>query len=173
MFKIPLSHYVVRDWEMKKKDLLLLMSTCQFSLDRTVKTSYDTSGSKKTEVLNQGFDHIFNEEINLFMSEIGLSRYEIELSWFQIEESSMFHIVHNHGYGISAICYVEFDAEEHKPVHFLSPFNNVLNGDSQHYIPEVYEGSIIFFPSFVNHYTVPNVSEKQRKIASFNLKIDF
>lgn len=172
MFQIPLAHYVVRDWEFKKQKLLSLIEQSKFSIDKTVKTTYDVTGNSKTPELNQLFNNIFNEEINLFMSTSGLNYYEIELSWFQIEDCSMSHLVHNHGYGISAICYIEFDYEEHIPVHFLSPFNDILTGNSNHYVPEVYEGSIIFFPSFVNHYTIPNPSKKQRKIASFNLKID-
>jgi len=172
MFQIPLAHYIVRDWEFKKQKLLSAIKRSNFSIDKTVKTTYDATGKTKTLELNNLFDNIFKEEINLFLSISGLNYYEIELSWFQIEDSSMCHLVHNHGYGISAICYIQFDHEEHLPVHFLSPFNDILTGNSNHYIPEVYEGSIIFFPSFVNHYTLPNPSNKQRIIASFNIKVD-
>jgi hypothetical protein len=172
MFKIPLAHYVVRDWELKKLDLVRLMDECAFSIDRTVKTTYDTTGQTQTDRLNEMFSHVFKEEIELFMNHIQLNYYEITLSWFQVEEPQMCHIVHNHGYGISSICYIEFDPEEHKSVQFLSPFNHILTGNSEHYSPNVSEGSIIFFPSFVNHYTVPNPSKKNRVIASFNMRVD-
>jgi hypothetical protein len=168
MFQIPLAHYVVRDWEFKKQQLLSLIEQSNFLFDKAVKTTY---GESETEELNKLFNNIFKEEINLFVGISGLDYYKIEQSWFEVEDSSMFHLVNNYGPGISAICFIEFNHEEHIPVHFLSPFNDILTGNSNNYVPEVYEGSIIFFPSFVNQYTIPNPSKKQRTIASFNIKI--
>ena len=52
----------------------------------------------------------------------------------------------------------------------MSPFPNFLTGLQLTYTPEVDEGSIIFFPSYISHFTEPNLSDENRLIVSFNLQ---
>ena len=40
------------------------------------------------------------------------------------------------------------------------------------YMPQVEEGDLILFPSFILHYTQLNESNVQRTVASFNMTVD-
>ena len=40
------------------------------------------------------------------------------------------------------------------------------------YMPEVEEGDLVLFPSFILHYTQLNESDVQRTVASFNMTVD-
>ena len=85
----------------------------------------------------------------------------------------MYHELHNHGQlGYSATCFLSFDPKVHTPTQFIAPFNNPLNGLIVKHIPEnITEGTLLFFPSMLLHYTQPNLSTKERIVLSFNLAL--
>jgi hypothetical protein len=66
---------------------------------------------------------------------------------------------------------MEFDNTEHKPVVFVSPWKDVFNGNIVlAESSEIKEGTILVFPSFLEHFTDPNQSDKVRTSLSFNLR---
>ena len=65
--------------------------------------------------------------------------------WFQKYNKNMDHPVHTQGStGYSAVCFIEYDKDNHKPTTFISPFCNNFNGELTRYEPDVEEGDIIF-----------------------------
>lgn len=82
-----------------------------------------------------------------------------------------YHQVHNHRtIGLTGIIYLEYDQLEHNPTYFIAPFNDPIKDTSLFYIPQnIKEGSIIVFPSFINHFSNPNKSDKERKILAFDI----
>jgi hypothetical protein len=172
MFDIPLTHYVVRDWEMKKEQLLSLLKNSIIDSYDNFKTSFNSQEKDSLYKFNESFNNIFNEEIELFLDQFGFNDYQITKSWFEVEEQNMYRGINNHGYGVSAMCYIQFDDTEHNTIEFLSPFNNFLNGTTQIYTPELNEGSLIFFPSSINYYTSPNKSKKEKISSLFLMKMD-
>ena len=169
MFEINYLHLKVTDWENKKNKLLNLMSERPLTLMGFNHTSYN-SESEDID-LCQKIKDILEKELFDIENITGMHNYHIDYAWFQEELNGMFHPVHNHGYGMSCICYLEFDPEYHTPVQFLSPYPEFSTGITQYYSPEnVESGSLLAFPSMLNHYTIPNQSSKSRKILSFNIK---
>lgn len=169
MFEINYFQTKVNDWDKKKIILLNLMKQRKLNIEGTNYTTYD-SFNEDIE-LSKNIKIIFKEEIDNLKNEIGFEEYDIDYAWFQEELNGMFHQVHNHGHGISCVCYLEFDPLYHTPLVFLSPYMDSIDGLHSKYIPEdVESGTIIFFPSNLLHYTIPNKSEKSRKIVSFNIK---
>lgn len=118
-----------------------------------------------------GVESIFSKELEQISTQVN-KKIKVSGSWVERAEKGMYHPVHNHGLiGLSAICYVEFDCKSHEPVIFVSPFTNPFNGqlilaESS----EMKEGVILVFPSFIQHYTNPNKSNKIRTTLSFNLE---
>jgi V8-like Glu-specific endopeptidase len=168
MFTVPLVHLVVNDWKEKKKKLLKLCEKTHLSLDNT--ESLFTNYYENDKILNSDIQNIFKDEINILRKEFNLFDLKIKESWYEETEINGSHSIHNHGqYGYSSICYIQYDKEEHTSTVFISPVNNTLTGEIITYKPEVDEGSIIFFPSSILHYTIPNKSIKKRLIVSFNL----
>ena len=172
MFKIPIVHVSVRNWNEKKPILLDMLNAARMdkSLGEKVQSDYHTQHNDP--IYNIQITQLFKEEINIFCSELGLSEYRIVMSWFETSSQGDYHGIHTHGLvGYSVVCFIDYDSDEHTATQFVSPFNNLLTGAALQHSPEVNEGSLIFFPACILHYTEPNKSEKERKILSFNINV--
>jgi hypothetical protein len=165
LFSISLLSIPVNDWEEKKKKIL--SSSDDIKLYGEVNTNYDPY---RKDLIN--ISSIFSEEIDTISKEID-RKIVVSGSWVEKAEKKMHHTIHNHGQiGLSAICYVEFDSNEHEPVIFIAPFNDIFNGQLiEASSKQMKEGLILLFPSFLLHYTNPNKSDKIRTTLSFNLEI--
>jgi len=168
MFVIPLFHVEVRDWKNKKEQLKDICNRCNLRDKDYIKTDfYD-----QKEIYVKDILYILNEELNIFANHFNFKNFNMRNAWFEDANKQNFHGVHNHGsHGYSAVCYIDYDYNEHTATHFISPFNSFLDGTTLYHAPNVNEGSLIFFPAVVNHYTLPNESEKERLILSFNLNV--
>jgi len=165
LFSISLLSIPVNDWEEKKKKILL--NSNDTKLYGEVNTNYNPEGK---DLIN--ISSILKEEINIISKEIN-KKIVVSGSWVEKAERGMHHTVHNHGQiGLSAICYVEFNSDEHEPAIFIAPFNDAFNGQLiEASSKKMKEGLILLFPSFLLHYTNPNKSDKIRTTLSFNLEI--
>lgn len=168
IFSIPLFQIKVSNWDKKKTLLLGMLNNTK--LDRQGVTmlsdffTQDTSHIKHLSI-------IFKDELSIFSREFGRNLCVINNAWFETSLTHDFHPVHNHGQlGYSAVCYINYDKNEHTPTNFISPFNHFDGGDMMYHVPIVSEGDLIIFPSSLAHYTKPNNSKKERTIVSFNLR---
>ena len=160
-FSVPIYKYKVQNWNVKKTQLLDLFHSFNPKVVGNVITS---PFNIKTNILS--------EEIKLFEKDVGIKFYSSEV-WFQKYNKNMDHPVHTHGpTGYSAVCFIEYDKDNHKPTTFISPFCNNFNGELTRYAPDVEEGDIIFFPANLLHYAPTNLSKITRIILSFNLMIE-
>ena len=169
MFYIPLLHVVCRNWKEKKEKILQHIEENKSTFDYSgeVFTDYFRSSTAS----NGFFQELFDEELNVFLNKIQYETKKVHSSWIEISKNRNNHPIHNHqARGYSAICYVKFDRDFHEPTVFVSPFLDFYRGNVLDYKPNVDEGSIIFFPSAIMHYTVPNQSNDDRIIASFNIR---
>lgn len=173
MFNVPIFHLEVRDWNNKKKQLLEIAS--EYNLIKvnrydTVKSNFHTQ--LNIESHNDKILKILKEEINIFCNYFKFNYCKISNSWFETADQKDYHGLHNHGpIGYSSICYIDYDEFNHTPTQFVGPFHDFINGSVLEYEPTVKEGSIVFFPSAIIHYTNPNTSEIKRNILSFNLDV--
>lgn len=167
MFYVPLVHIKCRNWEEKKKRIFDHIEKRPINLSGEVFTDYFQCNRSS----NEFFQDLFDEELNLFLQEINYKTKNIHSSWVEIAKNKNNHPVHNHqSLGYSAVCYVQFDNNLHEPTIFISPFLNFIDGNVLEHTPNVEEGSIVFFPSAIMHYTTPNSSEIDRIIVSFNIR---
>lgn len=178
MFSIDVLHVKCNDWEMKREFLMHSVRKNQLfvSPDRPYDAATDFHEQvikKKQFITPEEIEDLFGDELELFYDTLpkGKGRGKIGKSWFEGSAPGQFHQVHQHGTrGYSVVLYVDYDVNEHLPTHFIAPFNDMFRGRMIHYMPEdVAPGSMIFFPSDVLHYTMPNMSKKPRLIFSFNI----
>jgi len=164
LFSLTLLSIKVDNWEEKKKNILDRSN--DFEWVESINTNYDPYGGDLRDVQN-----IFANEIKQ-IEETVEKELKVSGSWVEKAEKGMYHRLHNHGQvGLSAICYMEFDNTEHKPVVFVSPWKDVFNGNIVlAESSEIKEGTILVFPSFLEHFTDPNQSDKVRTSLSFNLR---
>lgn len=169
MFYVPLLHLEVRDWAYKKEQLKNVLKRCD--LNNKVNQETYTDYHDREQRYEEEISDILGEEIDIFNHHFDLSG-TIKDAWFERSGKNNYHNIHNHGAkGYSSVCYIDYDEEEHTATQFISPFHDFYDGACLYYTPSVREGSLIFFPSTIVHYTLPNQSEKERTILSFNLKV--
>lgn len=171
MFYVPLVHIEVKNWKYKKEQILNLYQKAKFEQEDGDKQKVFTDFHNDALSFNEVVQELFDDELNILSDKLDIKTKRIIGSWFEISKFGNYHELHTHGcYGYSAVCYVEYDKEVHEPTIFVAPFLNFWDGNVLDYIPTVNEGSIIFFPSSIVHYTKPNYYEKQRIILSFNIR---
>lgn len=173
MFSVPIYHNKIDSWEKIKDNILSVYSNIESDMqlldNNPVNTNYHIDNKKIIENIS----NILKNEIEKFLINIGFGGCTIKTGWFEQSFFGNYHHPHNHGStGYSAICFVKYDIEDHTPTYFISPFNNFVTGDDLNYFPnEIEEGSIIVFPSSILHYTIPNKSNKERLVLSFNMDV--
>ena len=180
MFYVPLILIQCEEWYKKKKKIEEIYERQKNYIVSNNGDDCNTDfffTQKNTELnwKNQIPD-IFSKELSVFKNQLKFNTsvdFLIEDSWFEISNYGDCHTAHSHGtIGYSAVCYIDYDMKLHTSTIFISPFKDFLNGKDLLFAPEdVQEGSLLFFPSSILHYTRPNRSEIPRKILSFNLSI--
>ena len=169
IFAIKFVHIKVTNWNEKKKSILKNMGEViheDIPRGEFLETNF-AEYSKEGDKMN--VTSILEEELSEFMIQTG-GIVSVDGSWIERSTKGMHHNIHNHGAtGYSAACYVCYNSNIHSPTQFVSPFNNPITGEVIHYEPDVEEGDLILFPSFIHHYTTPNQSDTERVVLSFNL----
>ena len=166
MLTIPFYHYKVNNWKEKKEQLLDFVSTLSFKYNEEVTDLHTTYGDPTSSIPFK----ILQDDILKFTTEVEYSGDMHAEIWFQKYYENQFHTPHTHGtIGYSSVLYINFDKKIHKGTIFLSPFNHP-DGKHIEYAPDVDEGSFIFFPSYLYHYTLPHKSDTIRIIMSMNIR---
>jgi hypothetical protein len=175
MFKVPLLHLQVNNWEKKKEILFEMAKTSNLMLGKESKVKSDFHTQNNNQTMGKHNDkvmEVLEEEMEIFCNYFEFNSCMIKSSWFELADQGNYHGIHNHGTtGYSSVCYIDYNKCVHTPTQFVSPFHNFLTGELLQYEPEVEEGSIIFFPSVIMHYTEPNISKIKRTILSFNIGV--
>ena len=166
MLTIPFYHYKVSNWKEKKEQLLDFVSNLSFKYFDQIADLYTTYGDQTSSIPLK----ILEDDIVKFTTEVKYSGEMDADIWFQKYYENQFHSPHNHGaIGYSAVLYINFDKRIHEGTRFLAPFNDP-DGNHIEFVPDVDEGSLIFFPSYLYHYTLPNKSDTIRIVMSVNLR---
>lgn len=200
MFSVPLCHIEVRDWAIKKQQLLNIRKNAEINENGNPEDQFDVLtdyhfNNRSGSSYSMDIHRILEDEICLLQDMIlnptdfnnmvydtapGVEYddceyyFKLENSWFEKASRSKQHSAHTHGpVGYSCVLFVDYDHNEHNPTVFLNPFFSSFFGCPPDYSPKhlVKEGSLICFPSPVVHYTHPNNSNRDRIILSWNMSI--
>ena len=167
MFSIPLIHYKCSWWKTKKERLLRHIDTRTFTQgSETILSDY--LDGNPVDVITD----IMSDELSWFARDLKCKPVIVE-TWYERALPYMYHPTHNHGHGgYSAVLYIEYDKRYHRPTQFIAPYDHFITGEQLVYEPEVEEGDLVIFPSFLHHYTHPHTSEARRTVLSFNITVD-
>jgi uncharacterized protein (TIGR02466 family) len=123
------------------------------------------------------------KEVDVFMREVLLYKYDdsfFSCSWFNVNEPKSSHHRHYHPNSIvSGVLFVEVP-EKSGQLIFITPHNRDIvverkkNADQNSFsctsfAPRQESGTLILFPSFVEHLVTQNNSNKNRYSISFNV----
>ena len=168
MFHIPLTHYKCSWWEQKKQRLLRHIDT----LDMVQGDEQVLSDYRSSDTYLDTISDILSDEMSWFAHDYQCNPHIVR-SWYERALPYMYHPTHNHGHGgYSAVLYIEYNPKYHRPTNFIAPYDHFITGEQLTYEPEVEEGDLILFPSFLHHYTHPHTSEQRRTVLSFNITVD-
>lgn len=182
-FLLPFFKVPVQNWEEKKPKLLGMVDwenkDCMFNeyfTDYYLQFKNEDNRPKYIE----DFKQLLKPELNAFISKMEKSplnriqkecTMKIQTLWAQKYWKDMSMEPHTHeSTGYSAVLYAEF-TRHHTPTEFFAPFKNMLDRMDYRHTPDMKEGEIIFFPSLLLHYSMPNKTKVPRTIFSFNCDI--
>ena len=168
MFNIPLTVYKCSWWSSKKERLLRHIDTVDMVQgDEQVLSDYRGDNSYINTISD-----ILTDELSWFARDYSCNPHIVR-AWYERALPYMYHPIHNHGHGgYSAVLFIEYNKHYHRPTNFIAPFDHFITGEQLNYEPEVEEGDLILFPSFLHHYTHPHTSEQRRTVLSFNITVD-
>ena len=173
----------ISDWATKKKKLMNLINwndrECMF--DDFYSDYYKNIKTPDSKApYTKQFINILKGDLNSFVIALEgspLNRMNMDIRiqilglWAQRYKNQQWMPPHTHEpYGFSAVLYAEF-TRHHTPTEFFAPFKNVLDRMAYRHEPNVKEGDILFFPSLLLHYSMPNKTKVPRTIFSFNCDI--
>lgn len=132
-----------------------------------------------------GYEEILEEEMKKHMNKINEKlNYVIEKMWYNVYNKNDFQEPHTHlgkcnKLSLSCIyCVAESDAKLYffnprYTTHSLSGISSVFDSDNykEHFFPNLKEGNIIIFPSYLYHGVSPQKSDTQRITVAFNINI--
>ena len=163
IFQISINQYSIPNWQQKKNIILDALPTNQYT---------DFYENKNNPELPEYFDvvsDLIGDKLEEFSAVCDFPLV-VTSAWFERSNAMDHHPVHNHGAtGYAAILYVDYDTGCHEATKFYSPFNDPLSGDVLQYQPNVKEGDLVIFPSFLLHEAPINQSRKERVVVSFNM----
>tara|TARA_X000000950_G_scaffold274176_1_gene358873 strand:- start:2315 stop:2875 length:561 start_codon:yes stop_codon:yes gene_type:complete len=170
LFGTPFCHRKIQNWKEKKSQLLKLKVKKHFKhvKEENIITDFPFSNENN---YSQKIEEILKEELDSIYMCLGVENYFIRNSWIEVANKNMDHLVHNHGgLGLSAIVYLDYNPKYHSPTGFVSPINFFDTGMSSLYFPDnIDDGSLVVFPSAINHFSKRNDSDIPRTILSFNM----
>ena len=150
-------------------------------------TKIKTSFSDGSEIIERHRDLLEKEYIEC-MREIFDKEFNVEIQniWFNVYTDGEYQEYHDHVGTLlrpshfSFIHFLSFDKENHKPPEFRDPLGQIRNLSleldrnrcGEVYVPDVKEGDLLMFPSYLQH-CVPawKKTDYPRITISFNVRV--
>jgi hypothetical protein len=163
---VSIIKHSIKNWNMKKNKFLKEIENILYTKEQFI----SSRSSNDMEEMNKKFLKIFKEELLNLNKFIG-NDLNLKNVWVVHYEKYQEHIIHSHGpTGLSGVIYLNYDEKEHESTKYLMPFLNPVNQNSLIYQEDVKEGDLVMMPSFINHFTPINKSEKIRSIIGFDME---
>ena len=171
LFAIPIFKYECKDWNFKKKKILRRIKNKNFK--RSLFQNFNSDRGSNDFLFKSCFIETFVEELSEFAKDLKVQKIAVTDVWTVKYDVDDYQGPHNHrSYSYSGILYTEYDPKVHQPTIFVGPWNDPITDTTQLKVPQnIKEGTIIFFPSVLLHYSPQNKSTKKRTIISFDLLI--
>jgi len=170
LFEIKYASIEATDWPSKKGRLSALLRDEEF--ERRDLACFETDRHTNGNRYINDFCDIFSGELTRFAVEMGFGTIKVGAMWAVRYGLGDYHSVHNHrSSGYSGGLYLDYDSSVHTPSIHVCPWNDPALDVTFLAAPPVEEGTLVFVPSSILHYTRPNQSEKLRQIVAFDMEV--
>ena len=151
--------------------------------------NYGNSTSSNSDIFNGKLKKIkqyCEQHIKIYVEQIINPKQELDFyitqSWLNITKPGGFHHVHNHSNSIlsgvfyistqegDSICFIDPNADIKNTIVFEYKDWNKWNSVTT-YFP-VSEGKLVIFPSYLEHYVEPNLTQETRISISGNIRYE-
>jgi hypothetical protein len=112
--------------------------------------------------------------------ELGIKKIEIPQIWMNINQRGDWNIIHQHGhFHFSGIYYIKYPKDSGR-IGFKDPrpaamsnafFNERFDGSELKTIDTIQDGSLLLWPSFLEHFVEPSRTDEERMSISFDVII--
>ena len=129
--------------------------------DRITKTDWETDQQRPYwDILRPHITPIIHQ----FTQQSDILDYQLSEPWYQQYYQNDAHNWHRHPHSVyNVVYYLELPHDAH-PTVLRNPLNI-----TQMITPNVQEGDILIFPSFITHSSPPNPSVQRKTIIAFNI----
>lgn len=166
----PVTVYLIKDtgWE-NYKDYLLTSIKDQKDPAYWERDGFYTDYGKEQPWRETIWNEFMEPQVSSLLKD---SNTKLQDIWCQQYINQAGFTAHQHQtVGFSCVLYAQFDPEVHWGTSMFRPYldpNDLTNSGSVT-TPEVEEGNIVVFPSWLLHQVTPSDTEKPRTIVAFNL----
>jgi hypothetical protein len=168
LFKIPVLIIDIDNWKIKKNKLIKLLKN--YPEEKIGLLNFYTNKSIIDVDCITKFSEIFKKEFEELTQFLKTS-INIKNVWSVSYKQNNFQTVHNHGaLGFTGIIYLDLP-KNYPPTYFVQPWNNFITNNTDYVKIDDVNEKIILVPSFVNHFSNPNLTKKDKRIVSFDLDI--
>ena len=168
LFKIDYWKIPVSNFEVKKKQIVDLLNG--YTETKNDIQFFYTNKQSNRDKLSEKFSNIILKELKQFSDNIKKS-IVIKDVWSVSYGLGDYQVPHNHGTkGLSGILYLE-SVEKLPSTCFIQPWNDIEKDETLIFEMPAKEGDLIIFPSFVNHFSVPNKYKQNKRIVSFDMSM--
>ena len=167
MFSIPFWKTHTNNFKEKKKEILKVLK--KYPEEPVEYHTFKTNRQgKNTYLLSDEFLKIFHEEINLLAGTLK-KNFQMKKVWSVSYKTNEYHPYHHHGdKGLSGILYLNLKKDMPHTV-FVSPMPDWREGRNTYFNLPVKEGDMMVVPSYLAHFTPPNLSKEEKRVIAFDI----
>lgn len=167
LFEINYLSLKVDNFKKKKQQLLDMLK--DYPDYRKVNQNFFTNRQTDRSGMAEKFKKICAKEFATF-NEKTKKHMIIEDIWSVRYGQGDFHPIHNHGsVGLTGILYLQTDKED--STVYVQPWNDHLTDMTGYHKLRVDEGTMVITPRFVNHFTNPHQSTRDRIVIAFDITV--
>jgi uncharacterized protein (TIGR02466 family) len=147
-------------------------------LPSVVKSNYGGWQSESNLQHNEVFKPL-TDYLKILCVEIFKRNFTVEQMWANINKTHDQNLIHSHGniFNMSGVYYINVD-DDCGDIVFRDPRPGAIHakarlfvyGDSEHFKPS--QGFLLLFPSYLEHFVLPNNSNTDRISMSFDLVME-
>ena len=110
--------------------------------------------------------------------DLGIKKIEIPQIWMNINQRGDWNIIHQHGhFHFSGIYYIKYPKDSGR-IGFKDPrpaamsnafFNERFDGSELKTVDTIQDGSLLLWPSFLEHFVEPSRTDEERMSISFDI----
>jgi len=181
--------FPTRIWKTSYSEDAILLDTvyAEHNKDPVGRSASNTAGWQ-SENLNISTDFYINYFKENILEELGIQvpdQILVPAIWANINKKHAFNLIHDHIDGNNIISFVHYlklpdgtssisFRSDRPSLKFLNtPIAQFNELNSQDVIINVSEGDVVFFPSWLEHYTSPNTTDLDRVSIAGNIEIEY